>query len=149
MLAQRDRGRRQLADLVPLHGGRDELRELRLSRRSSSATRASSRRFASTSSPIRISSATAASRSPSRIASASARSIPPNFGATQRVPAQGLNAYPNASICRGFTGATGLEPATSGVTGTFEGSDDWRRLTRNRSIDAALGPSAPIVASLE
>ena len=30
------------------------------------------------------------------------RSIPPNFGATQRVPAQGLNAYQNMSICRQF-----------------------------------------------
>jgi hypothetical protein len=35
-------------------------------------------------------------------------------------------------------GATGLEPATSGVTGLFHGNDDWRRLTRNRSIDAGL-----------
>lgn len=26
-------------------------------------------------------------------------------------------------ICRSFTGATGLEPATSGVTGRFEGHD--------------------------
>jgi hypothetical protein len=33
-------------------------------------------------------------------------------------------------------GATGLEPATSGVTGRFEGRDDWRRWTRNRSIHA-------------
>jgi hypothetical protein len=42
-------------------------------------------------------------------------------------------------ICRMFsTGATGLEPATSGVTGLFHGDDDWRRLTRYRSIDAAL-----------
>ncbi len=41
-------------------------------------------------------------------------------------------------ICRTFTGATGLEPATSGVTGHFEGYDDWRRLTLNRSIDAGL-----------
>ncbi len=46
------------------------------------------------------------------------------------------------SICRMFsTGATGLEPATSGVTGLFEGNDDWRRLTRNRSIHAALRAS--------
>jgi len=36
------------------------------------------------------------------------------------------------------TGATGLEPATSGVTGLFQRNDDWRRLTRNRSIDVAL-----------
>jgi hypothetical protein len=57
-------------------GGNDEFRELRLSRRSSSATRASSRWFASTSSPSRVNSATAVSRSPSRIASASARSTP-------------------------------------------------------------------------
>jgi hypothetical protein len=27
------------------------------------------------------------------------------------------------------TGATGLEPATSGVTGLFHGYDDWRKLT--------------------
>jgi hypothetical protein len=74
-------------------GGNDEFRDLRFSRRSSSATRASSRGFASTSSPTRNNNAIAASRSPSRIASASARSMPPNFGATQRVPAQGLNAY--------------------------------------------------------
>jgi hypothetical protein len=74
-------------------GGSDELRELRFRRRSSSTTRASSRWFASTSSPTRISSATAVSRSPSKMDSASARSIPPNFAATQRVPAHGLNAY--------------------------------------------------------
>jgi hypothetical protein len=37
-----------------------------------------------------------------------------------------------------LAGATGLEPATSGVTGMFQGSDDWRRLTRNRSIHAPL-----------
>jgi hypothetical protein len=36
------------------------------------------------------------------------------------------------------TGATGLEPATSAVTGRFKGRDDWRRLTRNRSIHAGL-----------
>jgi hypothetical protein len=42
-------------------------------------------------------------------------------------------------ICRMFsTGATGLEPATSGVTGLFHEYDDWRRLTCYRSIDAAL-----------
>jgi hypothetical protein len=35
-------------------------------------------------------------------------------------------------------GATGLEPATSGVTGRFEGHDDKRRLARNRSIHAAF-----------
>ncbi len=29
--------------------------------------------------------------------------------------------------CRNETGATGLEPATSGVTGLFQGNDDWRR----------------------
>jgi hypothetical protein len=42
------------------------------------------------------------------------------------------------AICRDFTGATGLEPATSGVTGMFDEDDDWRRLTRNRSIDAGV-----------
>ena len=42
------------------------------------------------------------------------------------------------------TGATGLEPATSGVTGRFEGHDDWRRWTRNRSIHAAFRPSREV-----
>jgi len=74
-------------------GGSDELCELRLSRSSSSATRASSRPFASTSSPIRNSSATAVSRSPSRIASASCRSTPHEFAPHLRVPARELNAY--------------------------------------------------------
>jgi hypothetical protein len=41
-------------------------------------------------------------------------------------------------IYRDFTGATGLEPATSGVTGLFHEYDDGRRLTCYRSIDAAL-----------
>jgi hypothetical protein len=41
-------------------------------------------------------------------------------------------------ICRDFTGATGLEPATSGVTGLFYRYDDWLRLTRYRSIHAGL-----------
>ncbi|MDQ3881121.1 MAG: hypothetical protein M3295_08625, partial [Chloroflexota bacterium] len=36
-----------------------------------------------------------------------------------------------------FTGATGLETATSGVTGRFEGHHGSRRWTRNRSIHAA------------
>jgi hypothetical protein len=36
------------------------------------------------------------------------------------------------------TGATGLEPATSGVTGMFHRNDDWRRSTRYRSIHAGL-----------
>jgi hypothetical protein len=44
-------------------------------------------------------------------------------------------------ICRVFTGATGLEPATSGVTGMFRGYNDWRRLTRYRSIHAGLRAS--------
>src|SRR5262249_49973525 len=35
-------------------------------------------------------------------ASASARSIPPDFGAIQRVPAKGLNAYQKARICGPF-----------------------------------------------
>src|SRR5205814_9212907 len=68
------------ADGGSCDGGSDEFRELRFKRRSSSATRASSRsfvstsrRFASTSSSSRNSNATAVSRSPSRIASASAR----------------------------------------------------------------------------
>jgi hypothetical protein len=38
------------------------------------------------------------------------------------------------------TGATGLEPATSGVTGLLHRYDDWRRLTRYRSIHATCGP---------
>jgi hypothetical protein len=43
-------------------------------------------------------------------------------------------------VCRRIrrTGATGLEPATSGVTGLFHGYDGWRRLTRYRSIHASL-----------
>jgi hypothetical protein len=47
-------------------------------------------------------------------------------------------------ICRQNrrTGATGLEPATSGVTGRFEGGDGQRRSPRNRSIDAGLWSSA-------
>ncbi len=49
-------------------GGSEELREERLSRCSSSPTRASSRRFATTSSSTRKSNVTAASWSPSRIA---------------------------------------------------------------------------------
>jgi hypothetical protein len=40
------------------------------------------------------------------------------------------------------TGATGLEPATSGVTGLFHGNDDWRRWVCNRSIDAGLRRSS-------
>jgi hypothetical protein len=36
------------------------------------------------------------------------------------------------------TRATGLEPATSGVTGLFYRYDDWLRLTRYRSIHAGL-----------
>jgi len=44
-----------------------------------------------------------------------------------------------SSFLQGFsTGATGLEPATSGVTGLFLRYDDWRRVTRNRSLHAAL-----------
>jgi hypothetical protein len=41
-------------------------------------------------------------------------------------------------ICRNFTGAKELEPATSGVTGRFERHDDGRRWTQNRSIHAAF-----------
>ena len=63
------------ADGGSCDGGSDEFRELRFSRRSSSATRASSRWFASTSSPTRNNNAIAVSRSPSRIASASARLV--------------------------------------------------------------------------
>lgn len=95
------------ADGGSCDGGNDESRELRFSRRSSSATRASrrsfaptSRWFASTSSSSRSSNPIAVSRSPSRIASASARSTPPNFGVTRRVPAHGLNAYLFMRLCR-------------------------------------------------
>jgi hypothetical protein len=35
-----------------------------------------------------------------------------------------LSRQQDLAICRDFTGATGLEPATSGVTGMFQGSDD-------------------------
>jgi hypothetical protein len=35
-------------------------------------------------------------------------------------------------------GTTGLEPATSGVTGRFGEPDDWRRWTCNRSIHAGF-----------
>ncbi len=45
----------------------------------------------------------------------------------------------DAPICRTFTGATGLEPATSGVTDRFAGRDDCRRWTRNLCIRAAFG----------
>jgi hypothetical protein len=50
-------------------------------------------------------------------------------------------------ICRinSETGATGLEPATSGVTGLFHRYNDWRRWSRNRSIRA--GPRAICVDS--
>jgi hypothetical protein len=55
-----------------------------------------------------------------------------------------LTRHQNVPICRTNrrTGATGLEPATSGVTGRFDGHDEWRRLTRNRSIHAAFRVSA-------
>jgi hypothetical protein len=39
---------------------------------------------------------------------------------------------------QGIYGSDGLEPATSGVTGLFHRNDDWRRLTRYRSIHAGL-----------
>jgi hypothetical protein len=84
---------------------RDEFRELRLSRRSSSATRASSRWFASTSSPTRNNNATAVSRSPSRIASASARSTaqdsPPAHGSLprERLPFLLLTAAGSGPCC--------------------------------------------------
>jgi hypothetical protein len=35
-----------------------------------------------------------------------------------------LTGQQNYPICRTFTGATGLEPATSGVTGMFHEYDD-------------------------
>src|SRR6266511_1376102 len=118
-------------------GGSEEFRELRLSRRSNSATRASSRRFASTSSPTRTSSAIAVSRSPSRIASASARSTTPEFAEQGQDPpysqitkplifaarpaippahhtgSRGLNAYQKSLISSDIRTATGRRrPAT-------------------------------------
>src|SRR5262249_15646108 len=82
-------------------GGSDEFRELRFKRHSSSATRPSSRPFASTNSPTRNNKAIAVSRSPSRIASASARSTrdhsPPRPWSLPH-----LNAYLDRSICRRF-----------------------------------------------
>jgi hypothetical protein len=57
--------------------------------------------FASTSSPIRKSSATAVSRSPSRIASASARSTPPVFAAQKRVPPGGGERLPKYADLQG------------------------------------------------
>ena len=46
-------------------------------------------------------------------------------------------------LCRMFSaGATGLELATSGVTGLFHRYDDWRRWSRNRAIMGLLGLSA-------
>jgi hypothetical protein len=55
-----------------------------------------------------------------------------------------LNRQQKRQICREFTktGATGLEPATSGVTGRFGGHDDGRRWTRNRSIHAGVGATS-------
>jgi hypothetical protein len=52
------------------------------------------------------------------------------------------------ALCRanGETGATGLEPATSGVTGHFDRRDGGRRSPRNRSIHAgfrAFGAPTP------
>jgi len=87
-------------------GGSDELRELRLSRCSSSPTRASSRRFASISSPTCMSRTTAASRSPSRIASASARSMrassPPRARSAPHEPIRGGERLPvRCFVCTG------------------------------------------------
>jgi hypothetical protein len=46
----------------------------------------------------------------------------------------------NRLLYRAFVrGATGLEPATFGVTGLFHVYDDWRRWTSYRSIHARLG----------
>jgi hypothetical protein len=68
----------------------------------------------------------------------------PRFGRQppEKVPSSRLFAPKWAAtlaICRYFTGATGLEPATSGVTGRFEGHADWRRSTLRRSIHPAFG----------
>ena len=41
-----------------------------------------------------------------------------------------------------LTGATGLEPATSSVTGHLHGHDDWRRSSPNRSICCGFSASA-------
>ncbi len=59
----------------------------------------------------------------------SRRSFTPNV-TTKETDLQGVSAR-----------ATGLEPATSGVTGMFQESDDWRRLARNRSIQLCVLPA--------
>jgi hypothetical protein len=46
------------------------------------------------------------------------------------------------------TGATRLEPATSGVTGVFHRYDDWRRLTRYRSIHAGLRTVGAVLCTI-
>jgi len=93
-------------------GGSDELREVRFSCRSRSATRASSRRFAAISSSRRISRAIAVSRSPSRMASALARSMAPEFAEPSQVPAY---AHITSTVClRRCTGEL------SGVTSRIE-----------------------------
>jgi hypothetical protein len=43
------------------------------------------------------------------------------FAASPTDPVTRVNAYQKKPISRAFTGATGLEPATSGVTGHFQG----------------------------
>ena len=101
-------------------GGNDELRELRLNRRSSSPTRASrcssastSRWFISTNSSSRSNNPIAVSRSPSRTASASTRSTPDDSPpASGSLP--GLNADEKA-LHKGFfvarTGDNGVAVA--------------------------------------
>jgi hypothetical protein len=51
---------------------------------------------------------------------------------------RGIEAGYSAFTRGSKTGATGLEPATPGVTGRFGRTDDWRRCTRNRSIHVAF-----------
>jgi len=43
------------------------------------------------------------------------------------------------AICREFTGATGLEPATSGVTGDEEANTILRRKARKSPISRDFG----------
>ena len=46
-------------------------------------------------------------------------------------------------ICRGVTGATGLEPATSGVTGRAGKNDGERRITSNGDALSAQVLASP------
>ena len=54
---------------------------------------------------------------------------------------QAARAPENMPICRYFTGATGLEPATSGVTGRVRHHDAWRRARSNQLICRLFSPT--------